>query len=289
MNYLWHILNMVGIYAMLAMSLNLAAGYGGLLSLCHAAFYGLGAYVTTLLMLSAGLNFFPALGCAILLTAFLSLLIAVPSLRLRGDYFVLATLGFQIIVFAVLYNWVGLTRGPYGITGIPVPEIFGIEINSVARFLVFTAVVSGISMAILRLLAHSPFGRVLRAVRDDELAAAALGKNVTMLKTVAFVLAAAFAAIPGALFAGYMRYIDPTGFTLTESIFILSMVVIGGAGSFWGPLVGAVLLVLLPEALRFLQMPDSVAANLRQVVYGLLLIVLMRFRPQGLMGEYDFE
>lgn len=289
MNYLWHILNMVGIYAILAMSLNLAVGYGGLLSLCHAAFYGLGAYVTTLLMVGAGLSFFPALGCAIVIAAVLSFIIAMPSLRLRGDYFVLATLGFQIIVFSILYNWVGLTRGPYGVSGIPVPQIFGIEVDSVARFFVFTAALGGISMAVLWLLAHSPFGRALRAVRDDELAAAALGKNVTMLKTIAFVLAAAFAAVPGALFASYMRYIDPTSFTLTESIFVVSMVVIGGAGSFAGPLAGAVVLVLLPEALRFLQIPDSVAANLRQVVYGLLLILLMRFRPQGLMGEYDFE
>lgn len=289
MNYLWHILNMIGIYAILAASLNLVAGYTGLLSLCHAAFYGLGAYITTLLMVCAGLNFFWAMGCAVLLTAISSLLIAVPSLRLRGDYFVLATLGFQIIVSSVLYNCVALTRGPYGISGIPVPKVFDLEINSVSLFFLFTAVLGGVSLAALWLLLHSPFGRVLRAVRDDELAAAALGKNPTMLKSAAFVLSACFAVIPGALLAGYMRYIDPTSFTLTESIFIVSIVVIGGAGSFVGPLAGAALMVLLPEALRFLQIPESVAANLRQVVYGLSLIILMRFRSQGLMGEYDFE
>ncbi|MFZ5926306.1 MAG: branched-chain amino acid ABC transporter permease [Acidobacteriota bacterium] len=289
MNYLWHILNIVGIYAILAASLNLVAGYTGLLSLCHAAFYGLGAYITTLLMVGAGLNFFWALGCAILLTAVSSLLISAPSLRLRGDYFVLATLGFQIIVFSILYNWVGLTRGPYGIAGIPAPRVFGFEVDSVPRFFVFTTLVGGATLGLVWLIAESPFGRVLRAIRDDELAAAALGKNVTTLKTTAFVLAACLAAIPGGLFAAYMRYIDPTSFTLTESIFIVSMVVIGGAGSFAGPLAGAAVMVLVPEALRFLQIPDSVAANLRQVVYGLLLIVLMRMRSRGLMGEYDFE
>jgi len=288
-NYLWHIVNMAGIYAILAMSLNLAAGYTGLLSLCHAAFYGLGAYTATLVMVDVGFDFLPALACALIVTALLSLMIALPSLRLRGDYFVLATLGFQIIVFSVLYNWVGLTRGPYGISGIPVPKFFGLEVDSVAKYALFTAVVGGLGLGVLWLLAHSPFGRLLRAVRDDELAAAALGKNVTHVKTIAFVLSACFAAIPGALFAGYMRYIDPTSFTLTESIFIISMVVIGGAGNFAGPAIGAVLLVLLPEALRFLHVPDSVAANLRQVVYGILLILLMRFRPQGLIGEYDFE
>lgn len=289
MNYLWHVLTMIAIYVTLAASLNLAAGYTGLLSLCHAAFYGLGAYTTALLMVGAGWGFFPAVAVAVLLTGLSSLLISVPSLRLRGDYFVLATLGFQMIVFALLYNWVTLTRGPYGIPGIPVPSVFGVTVDSVFRFFVFTAAVGSATLVLLWLLSHSPFGRVLRAVRDDELAAAALGKNVTALKTTAFVLAACFAAVPGGLFASYMRYIDPTSFTLTESIFIVAIVVIGGAGSFAGPVAGAALMVLLPEALRFLQIPDSVAANLRQVVYGLLLIVLMRFRPQGLMGEYDFE
>ena len=289
MNYLWHILNMLGIYTVLAMALNLAVGYGGLLSLCHAAFYGLGAYIAALLMVSAGLDFVSAAVCAIVVTAFLAFLISVPSLRLRGDYFVLATLGFQIIIFSILYNWVGLTRGPYGISGIPVPKVFGIRVDSVFRYVVFTLFAGSVSLGILWLLTHSPFGRLLKAVRDDELATAALGKNGTMVKTVAFVLSAAFAAIPGALFAGYMRFIDPTSFTLTDSIFVLSIVVIGGAGNFAGPAAGAALLVILPEALRFLQVPDSAAANVRQVIYGLLLILLMRFRPQGLMGEYDFE
>jgi branched-chain amino acid transport system permease protein len=288
-NYVWHILVMINIYAVLAASLNLVAGYTGLLSLCHAAFYGIGAYATTLLMMQAGFGFFPALALAIPLTALLSLIIAVPSLRLRGDYFVLATLGFQIIVFSLLYNWVGLTRGPYGIPGIPIPSFFGVAIDTVFKYFIFSGVLAAATLAILWLLIRSPFGRLLRAVRDDEVAAAALGKNVPRVKTTAFALGAALAAIPGALFAGYMRYIDPTSFTLNEAIFILSIVVIGGAGSFWGSVVGSAFLVILPEALRFLQVPDAVAANLRQIIYGLLLVVLMRVRPRGLMGEYEFK
>lgn len=289
MNYLWHVLIMISIYAVLAASLNLVAGYTGLLSLCHAAFYGIGAYSTTLFMMEAGLGFFPAMVLAAVATALLSLLIAVPSLRLRGDYFVLATLGFQVIVFTVLYNWVGLTRGPYGITGIPVPSLFGLSADSVFRYFLFSWLLAGVCLGMIRALVRSPFGRLLRAVRDDEIAAAALGKNVPRIKTTAFALGAAFASIPGALFAGYMRYIDPTSFTLTESIFILSMVVIGGAGSLGGPIVGAAFMVLLPEILRFLHMPDAVAANMRQIIYGLLLIVLMRLRPQGFFGEYEFR
>lgn len=289
MNYLWHILVMINIYAVLASSLNLVAGYTGLVSICHAAFYGIGAYTTTLLMMRAGFTFLPAMVLAIPFTALIALLIALPSLRLRGDYFVLATLGFQVIVFGIFYNWVGLTRGPYGIPGIPTPSLFGIQVDSVFRYFLFSGFLAGACLVAIRLLVRSPFGRLLRAVRDDETAAAALGKNVPRVKTTAFALSAGFAAVPGALFAGYMRYIDPTSFTLMEAIFILSIVVIGGAGSLAGPVVGAAFMVLLPEALRFLQMPDAVAANMRQIIYGLLLIVLMRVRPQGFLGEYDFE
>ncbi len=289
MNYIWHILVMISIYAVLAASLNLVAGYTGLLSLCHAAFYGIGAYATTLLMMQMGLGFFPAMALAVPLTALLSLLIAIPSLRLRGDYFVLATLGFQIIVFSLLYNCVRLTRGPYGIPGIPIPSLFGVPVDTVFKYFLFSTTISTGALAILWLLIRSPFGRLLRAVRDDEVAAAALGKNVPAVKTMAFALGAGLAAIPGAMFAGYMRYIDPTSFTVGETIFILSAVVIGGAGSFWGPLVGSAFLVALPEALRLIQIPDAVAANLRQVTYGLLLVVLMRIRPRGIMGEYEFK
>ncbi len=289
MSYLWHILVMINIYAVLAVSLDLAVGYTGLLSLCHAAFYGIGAYASTLLMMKAGLGFLPAMILAIPITAALSYLIGLPSLRLRGDYFVLATLGFQVIVFSILYNWVGLTRGPYGIPGIPIPSVFGLQIDTVFRYFVFSGAIALLCLWLLRRLTSSPFGRLLKAVRDDEVAAAALGKNVPRVKMLAFAIGAAFAAVPGALFAGYMRYIDPTSFTLMEAIFILSIVVIGGAGSFYGAITGAAFLVILPEALRFLQIPDAVAANLRQIIYGLLLILLMRFRPQGFFGEYEFK
>ncbi len=289
MNYLWHILVMINLYAVLAASLNLVVGYTGMLSLCHAAFYGIGAYTTTLLMMNFGLGFFPALALTVPFTALLSLVIAVPALRLRGDYFVLGTMGFQIIVFSVLYNWVDLTRGPYGIPGIPIPALLGFELNTVFRYVLFSGVLAAACLGLLFLLVHSPFGRLLRAVRDDEIAAAALGKNVPRVKITAFALGAAFAAVPGALFAGYMRYIDPTSFTLLEAIFILSVVVIGGAGRFASPVAGAVFMVILPEALRFLQIPDAVAANLRQIIYGLLLILLMRFRPQGFLGKYEFR
>jgi branched-chain amino acid transport system permease protein len=288
MNYLLHTLIMVNIYAVLALSLNLLVGYAGLLSLCHAAFYGIGAYAGTLLMVNVGLGFWPALLLAVAATVVLSFTISVPALRLKGDYFVLASLGFQVIVFAVLYNWTGLTRGPYGIPGIPQPALFGIEIDSPPAYFLFTGTIALVCIGLLYLIGHSPFGRVLKAIRDDEMAASTLGKNVPRFKITAFAIAAGFAAVPGVLFAGYLQYIDPTSFTIMESVFILSIIIIGGTGNTIGPILGTVLLLFLPEALRFLGMPDAIAANMRQVIYGLVIIVMLRFRPQGLYGEYRF-
>lgn len=289
MNYLFHILTMINIYAILALSLNLLVGYTGLLSLCHAAFYGIGAYISTLLMMKLGVGFLPSLLLAIAVTVLISFTISLPSLRLRGDYFVLASLGFQIIVFTILYNWIDLTRGPYGIPGIPRPNIFGVEISSIASYFIFSGIITALCTGLLFLIGNSPFGRVLKAIREDEIAAAALGKNIVRFKIRAFAIAAGFAAVPGVLFAGYMRYIDPTSFTVMESVFILSIIIIGGTGNISGPITGTILMIFLPEALRFIGMPNSIAANMRQIIYGLLIILIMRYQPRGLSGEYRFK
>jgi len=289
MNYLLHILVMINIYLVLSLSLNLLVGYTGLLSLCHAAFYGVGAYVSTLLMVKAGLNFFLALPLGILGAVLLSLVVAIPALRLKGDYFVLASLGFQVMVFTLLYNWTGLTRGPYGIPGIPRPSLFGWQVASLPAYFILSSVMAVLCMVLLWLMASSPFGRTLKAIREDEVAAEALGKNITHFKVLAFAIAGGIAAVAGALYAGYVTYIDPTSFTLLEAVFILSLVIIGGAGNIRGPILGAVLLIILPEILRFLRIPDTVAPNVRQMIYGALIVLLMRFRPQGIAGEYKFE
>lgn len=289
MNYILHLLIMICIYLILALSLNLLVGYAGLFSIAHAAFYGIGAYATTLLMMKAGLNFFIALAIGVIIAMILSLSVALPSLRLKGDYFVLASIGFQVIVFVVLYNWVGLTRGPYGIPGIPKPRLFGLKFETLPSFFLLGALLAGASFIVLYLISCSPFGRALKAIREDETAALALGKNVAALKTWTFIVACGIAAVAGGLFAVYMSYIDPTSFTLAESIFILSVVLVGGSGNIKGPVVGAVLMVLLPEILRFLRIPDTVAPNVRQMIFGALLVFLMRFRPQGIAGEYALE
>ncbi len=286
MNYVLHILIMISLYTILSLSLNLPVGYAGLLSLAQAAFYGIGAYTATLLMMKTGINFFIATFLAIILSATLSLLVSYPSIRLRGDYFILASLAFQVIVFTLLYNWIDLTRGPYGIPGIPKPEIFGTSFDSLPKFFMLSGGIAVGILFIMKRLHNSSFGLVLKAIRDDELSAMSIGKNVNRFKILAFAISSGLAAIAGALFAVYMTYIDPTSFTLDESIFILSIVLVGGSGNLKGPVIGALLMILLPEGLRFLGIPDSVAPNARQIIYALVLILLMRFRPQGLAGEY---
>jgi len=289
MNYLIHILIMICIYSILALSLNLLVGYSGLISLAQAAFYGIGAYTTTLLIMHLKINFFLALLLGITFTFFTAYFIGKVSLVFKEDFFVLVTLGFQIIIFSILYNWIKLTRGPYGIPGIPKPSIFGFEFAELWSFLLLSIIISGIVFIYFNILHHSPFVLYLKGIRDNELAFISSGKEAAYYKTFSFMIAGGIAGISGALYATYVTYIDPTSFTLDESIFILSIIMIGGTGNLKGPLIGTIFMVILPEALRFLGLPDTIAPNVRQIIYGLLLIILMRFRPQGLLGDYKFD
>ena len=289
MTYVLHLGVMVSLYIVVAISLNLVMGYMGLLSACHAAFYGIGAYSATLLVMRGHWTFAASLAGTIVVAAVCATCIGLPSLRLRGDYFVLATLGFQIIVFSALYNWTDLTNGPNGIPGIPPPRLTGIVLSTSGRYLVAVSVMAAIVAVLAFALVVSPFGRLMEAIRDDDVAAASLGKNAMSIRLTAFVVGACLVAIAGAFYAGYASYIDPTSFDVMESIFMISIVAIGGAGSLRGPVVGAIVLVLLPEGLRFLRIPDEIAANLRQVIYGIALVVFMRLRPRGIIGKYAFD
>jgi branched-chain amino acid transport system permease protein len=289
MEYLLHIFILIGIYVILAVSLNLITGYAGLLSIGHAAFYGIGAYAAALLALNLNSPFLINILCAVILSGLLGVLVGIPSLRIHDDYFVIATFAFQIITFSILNNWVSFTGGPMGLPGIPRPVILGVNISSHMDFLVLTAILCAMALWICRRVIHSPFGRVLKSIREDEVFAEAFGKNVASYKVLVFVIGAAMAAVAGVIYAYYISFIDPTSFTIMESIFIISIVIIGGAGSLWGPVIGAVALVVLPEILRFIGLPSSVAANLRQIFYGGLLVAFMMWRPQGFSGEYSFR
>lgn len=289
MDYLIHILVMIGIYLILSYSLNLLIGFSGLLSLCHAAFYGIGAYIYTLISTKLGFSFLTSTLIAFIGTGIIAFLVSLPSLKFRGDFFVIVTLGFQMIFFVIADNWISLTSGPYGITGIPRPVIFGWKINKTWEFLIIVLIFDLIFCSFLFLLYNSPFGLILKSLREDEKAAEALGKSSFSYFLKAFVLSGSIASISGALFASYMTYIDPTSFTLDESIFLVTILLLGGSGNKIGPFLGVLIMILVPEALRFLGLPDSIAANLRQIIYGIALIVLMYFRPKGMAGEFEVK
>jgi len=289
MAYLLHILIIAGIYVILTLSLNLIVGFTGLPSMGHAAFSCIGAYTSALLALNFGLS--PWLGLLIgaLVAALSGLIIGYPSIRLKGDYLALATFGLGVIVYSVAKNWVELTRGPMGLPGIPGFKIFRIEINAIWAYMILVLIFVLITIFVINRIVHSPFGRILRAVREDEMAAQALGKNTNKYKLIVFVIGAMFAGVAGSLYAHYITFIDPSSFTVMESITILLMVIFGGMGSVSGSIIGATILVVLPELLRFIGLPSSVAAPLRQMIYGFLLVILMLKRPQGVMGVYRFR
>jgi len=286
MEYVFHIIIMLNIYILLVLSANLTIGVANLLTMCQAAFYGIGAYIGTYFLMQFNLPFVVIAALVMLFTGAFSFLISYASVRLKDDYFIIATMGFQLIVYTVLYNWTDVTRGPYGIPGIPSIKLFGLfEISGIYGYLFLSLVVMAVVVLLFRHLVNSPFGRVLNAVRADEKTAQALGRNTVKFKAWAFFLSAAFTGLAGVIYASYVSYIDPTSFTLDESIFIISALFIGGIGNTKGPVLGAAFVVLLPELLRFVGLPDAFAANLRQIIYGLALVLVMYFRPQGLWGK----
>lgn len=288
MEYFLHILIIIGIYIILAVSLNLIAGYTNLISLAHAAYYGIGAYVVALMALHLHTPFLVNISTAIILSGLLGALVGIPSLRIRDDYFIIATFAFQIIIFSLLNN-LAFTGGPSGLPAIPQPDIFGFHISTHLRFLILVWSFVLIILFLAHRIVSSPLGRVLKAIREDEVFTLAAGKNVSMYKVMIFVIGAGMAAVAGSIYATYITFIDPTSFTVMESIFIVSIVIIGGAGNLWGSILGAFVLVTLPEILRFIGLPSFIAANVRQILYGSLLVFFMMWRPQGFLGEYTFR
>ncbi len=286
MNYLLHLAIIIGIYSVLAYSLNLTLGFGGLVSFCHAAFYGIGAYAYALLVTAGGVRPVTALLGTVVVTALTAFVIGLLALRFRGDMFLFVTLGFQMVVFVVLYNWMSLTKGPYGIGGIPRPELLGYIVKTPLQYTCLALAMNVVILPLLFMLYGSPFGSALKALREDEAAAEALGINPLRIFLQAFVISAAFASIPGAFFATYVTYIDPTAFDLGESIFLVAILLLGGSGNWRGPIVGVVIMLLVPEGLRFVGLPAGMADQLREVIYGLLLVLLMYLRPQGVAGEF---
>lgn len=275
--YLLNIAVLAGIYVILTSSLNITNGYTGLFSFGHAAFYGIGAYTAAILATRAGWSFWLTLPAAGVVTAAFGAALALPTLRLSGIFLALVTIGFQEITFLVTLNWIGLTRGPMGIPGVPPPSLFGYEFRGNTPFFYLVLVLDLLVIFVLSRVVTSRVGRAFVAIREDELAAQSSGIATFRTKVQSFMIATFFAGIAGAVFAHHARFVSADSFRLDETFAILTMLIVGGMGSLLGPVIGAVVLVVLPEASRFL-------AEYRGVVYGLILIAVILFRPEGIAG-----
>lgn len=280
--YYIQVLIFIGIYIILTLSLNLLNGYVGLLSIGHAAFYGIGAYASAKLMMEVGLPFLLAMFGAGVIAGLFGYLIAKPTLRLSGIYMTLSTLGFNIILFLLLQNWMGFTNGPLGIMDIPPPVIFGYEVSTRIDYYYLILILILLTLGSMYRLIHCRFGRALIAIRENELAAEATGVNTTRYKIQAFVLAAFYAGIAGSFYAHFIKFISPDSFYIYESFILLAMLAFGGQGNLIGPVVGAAILLVIPEVFRFLQ-------EYRMFVYGSVLIVMMLVRRQGLLGGKEYS
>ena len=288
MNFVWNALILINIYGLLCLGNNFTIGYSGLLNLACAAIFAIASYSVALATTTLGVGFPVALLAAVIISAALSLLVGLGTLRYRRTAFVLASLAFQMLILSIIRNgeWSG---GTLGISGIAAPSIAGVSFSTPARFWGLSVVLLALGVTASFLLQHSRWALALQAVRDDEVAAISLGKNAGMLRIQAFVVSSVFIALGGVLFATYVQFIDPSSFTVDESLFLLLALVCGGTCNTRGPLVGAIFAIALPEWLRFLDVPAAYAAGARNITFGLAVIVLMRLRPQGIVGRYSFD
>ncbi|QCP50698.1 branched-chain amino acid ABC transporter permease [Trinickia violacea] len=283
--YLQNLAVLICVNAILAMTLNFLMGYAGIFSLAHAVFFGVGAYTAAVVSMHVSPSIFVCTIAAMALSGALSLALALPALRVRGEYFVAASLGLQMLAVTVFSEWRSVTGGLGGITNIPSPSVFGVSIESSNGFFLLAVAYLIVVALALWLLVRSSFGRNLRAIRDSESAAQALGKNVKAIKTLSVVVATALAATAGVVYTFYLSFINVEGFTLDLSVILMAMVIIGGTGSLFGPLIGAALLMLLPAGLSFVPgLPQAEVGLVQQAVYGLVMVLLMIYRPGGIVG-----
>lgn len=279
--YVMRIATLCVMYSALALTLNLITGVMGQVSLGHAAFMGIGAYTSAILSANFEWNFVVTALCALLVSALFGMLLGIPALKLSGSYLAIVTLGFCEVVRLVELNWVSLTRGPMGMTGIKKPNIFGLQISSSIGYFYLCVVMFALIMFLVVNIMNSRMGRAIMSVREDEIAAGAMGVNIRYYKVLTFTISAGLAGLMGAFYAHYMRFIDPSAFNFEQSTSILSMVILGGLGGVPGSMLGATILSLLPEVLRSL-------SNYRMLIYGFVIAVMMIFRPQGIMGRKSF-
>jgi len=288
MDYILHVFILALIYSIFAMSLNLELGYAGLYNFGHVAFFGMGAYVSALLSRS-GIPVPGAMLCAMAAAGIAGALLAVPALRVTGDYFGIATLVFAEMFRLVCLNERWLTKGPMGLPGIPRPAWIAPGVDGLPGYLLFTAVATAGVFLFVRQLTQSPFGRSLKVIREDEHIAQAFGKNVLLLKIKSIAAGSVLAGLAGALWAHYISYISPADFTLTETILVVLCVVLGGRSTNWGPVLGAFAVIFFGEAVRFLPIPHELhryVAPLQGMVYGGILVLIVLKLPDGMIPEH---
>jgi len=278
--YIAALLVLIGLYVILASSFNLIIGFGGLISIAHPIFFALGAY--TVGVLSTQFEWHPVLNVAagFVVAMLASFMLSLPSLRISGDYLLITSIGFQLGLLEILKN-LAFVGGASGLGGIP-------NVVRHHRSLVFAAVALSLAVmvvAALRTLVRGPYGRAIQAMRDDELAFLALGRNAMNIKIAIFAAGSGLAGVAGGLYAYYYQYVTPDQFQILQSAMILTMVVVGGMGSVYGPVVGAVLLLLLPEAITFLNLPSAILGPLQGVIFTSLVILFLFLRPEGLVSS----
>lgn len=276
-SYVMHLIITLCIFGILALGLEIPLGLTGLFSMGHAAFYGMGAYVSALLAMKLGMSFWAAMVVSMASAGLLGLALGFPCLRLKGDYLAIATLGFGEIFRILLVNWDQLTRGPMGLPGIPRPSVFGWFFSGRIPYYYLILILFALSFWVAWRLPHTYLGRSFKAVRDDEDAAGFMGIHVAKYKIVAFIMGGVYAGLAGSFYAHYITFISPDTFMYQDSTLALCMVFLGGAGTIIGPVIGAFVLVIIPELLRFL-------VEWRMLVVGVIMVVMMIYRPQGIMG-----
>jgi branched-chain amino acid transport system permease protein len=270
------ILNLIGLYVIAVLGLNLFIGYAGQISLGHAAFFGLGAYGSAILTATYHQPPWPALALTAGAVAVLALIIGLPILRLSGHYLAMATLGFNYVVHDIFVQWDAVTGGPSGLSGVPALSLFGLSFDSDVKFHYLVWTFALVALTLCLNLVRSGVGRGLAALAQDEVAASALGVNVRRAKVGVFVLSAVFASMAGSLYAHYFGYVNPHAFSIFKSLDLVIMVVVGGLGSIWGTLFGVGFITLLPHLLDFFE-------TYADIIHGVILVVILLFLPQGLV------
>lgn len=286
MDYVLSLAVFAAIYTVAALSFNLLIGHAGIFSVAHAAFIGIGAYATGILT-SRMVGLFPlAMVLGALGAAGVGWVFARATLRVSGDYMVVASFALLVIFAQVFTNWTGLTGGGAGLPSIPRPGfVDGELLGNNLLFGLFCLFVVALMYVVSHRIVHSPLGRVLRALRENEDAAASLGKYVRRFRVVVFAVSSAMAAVSGSLYAHFMSYISPLDFTVHLTMLVLTMVIVAGTGRLWAVPVAAALVMGITDGVRYVDLPQQIAPGAQQVLYGLLLVLFAVFRPEGLLGR----